>query len=190
MRPLKMFIPVIATVLFVSCAFFKKSPQLFENLTQNHQTQNKIFIYNDSVDSILLKPDKICLYQMKGLIQTDSVEKACDSIFNYKIQKTDGIISKDMQQILLFIIEDKKQYQKDYEPIRQPFHPNITIEFIQGEKKIYYFISLGTNEVAIADERRNFQFYLFKTPNLLIRWLNKIFPSDEYYNNLLNNKLS
>lgn len=145
-------------------------------------------IYSDSVDSILFHPDQIRLFRMCGMVLSDSVLKLekLDSIFNYPIHKSLGVISAEMQQLLLFVIEDLSLYHKDYAPIRQPFHPNLILEFIKGNQQVYYLISFGTHEVAVSDADRNSRYFLFGNPRLLARWAAKIFVNDDYYMQLVN----
>lgn len=188
MLPKNLLLFLFTMPLLASCTFLKTSSVSShkEKPTDSIADNKTIAIYNDSVDAILLNPNRIRLYTMKGFVtDTVSEEAKTDSIFNYPIQQKTGIASSTMQRILLFIIGDHALYKKNYAPIRQPFHPNLTLEFAKGKKRIYYFISFGTNEVAIADENGSFRFFLFKDTRLLARWASLLFPNDSYYQNLI-----
>lgn len=103
----------------------------------------------------------------------------------YEIKKNVGLLERDERKILSFIISDKNWYIKDYAPIRQPFHPNIALEFIYKESKAFMFVSFGTEEIAIADVTGKLKFYQMKDKRLMARWIYMKFPEEEYYKELI-----
>ena len=111
---------------------------------------------------------------MVGFVRDSGEVAFNDSLFNYPIDTVIGKLDKKEKILLDFVISDKKQYRKDYDPIRQPFHPNFALEFIKRKQRAYYFVSFGTGEVAIVDTSGNFKFYLMKDSKLMKRWYDHV----------------
>lgn len=128
------------------------------------------YIYSDSVDDIIMKPTTVRLYQMPTPIKDTIDTTEMDSLLVFPIEKKHGKLSKKEKELLAFVIGDEKQYRRNYAPIRQPFIPIFALEFIKNNQCAYYFVSLGTGEVAIADSKGKLQFYLVKDANMIERW--------------------
>lgn len=128
------------------------------------------WIYNDSIDNILMHPSNVKMYQIISFV-SDSVDaRQADSLFNYPIYKKIGKIKKDEKILLHFVISDLRQYRKDYPPVRQPFNPDFALEFTKGKETAYYFVSFGTGEIAIADIVGQFKFFLMNDSRIMERW--------------------
>lgn len=165
--------------ILTSCSLSKSSNEY--NAASVTLGNDSIVIYNDSIDDILLNAKKVLAYDMADFVQqNDSVIKR-DSIFNYHVKKKIGPLNSKELNILSFIIGDKSWYIKKYNPVRRPFNPDFTLEFIQSKKHIYMFVSFGTEEVAISDSKGNFKFYKMKDKHILARWALLKFPDKEYY---------
>lgn len=168
-----------------SCTLFKTSCQKngMERITEK---DSLAIIYNDSIDTIILCADKVRLYDMADLVALpDSTTHCKSNLFNYVVKKDMGLLKKNAKNVLHFIISDSRWYIKDYTPIRQPFHPNIGMEFMRKSMKAYMFVSFGTEEIAIATSNGDFKFYLMRDKRQISRWVAKLFPNEEYYTNLL-----
>lgn len=175
---------LVFSINLTSCSLFKTS--CTRNATTDvTDTDSLSVIYNDSIDDILIHANKIRLYDMADFIMSnDSIENT-DSIFNYKIKKKIGLLKKKEKDILSFIISDRNWYIKDYAPVRQPFHPNLALEFIHKKANAFMFVSFGTGEVAISDIKGNFKFFRMQNNHLMERWAYTIFPEEEYYKELI-----
>lgn len=169
---------------FVSCALLK--PFSAQHETNIHvETDSISVIYNDSIDSIILDADKVRIYDMANYVMNqDSVVKR-DSLLGYGIERDFGLLKKKEKAVLSFIVSDKKWYIKNYAPIRQPFHPNIALEFTFKKEKAFMFISFGNEEVAISDIMGNFKFYQMHDIRSMARFISWIFPKEEYYKKLI-----
>lgn len=181
----RQFIGLLAiSTSFVSCSLFKAS--CTHHATNNHvNTDSVSVIYSDSVDSIIMDATKVRIYDMADfVIVHDSIGQK-DSLFNYEIKKDIGLLEKDEKIILLFIVSDKNWYIKNYAPIRQPFHPNIALEFISMKRRAFMFVSFGTEEIAISDTMGNFKFYQMYDKRPIARWAYLKFPKEDYYKELI-----
>lgn len=169
------------SAIFVSC---KTSCTQYN--PNNYKSQDStIVIYSDSLDHIILNAENVIFYEMDDfIISYDSIETP-DSLFKYRVKKNMGELEYDERRILFFIISDKNWYIKNYAPIRQPFHPNIAIEFICKRGTAFMFVSFGTEEVAVSDALGNFKFYQMRGKRLMARWAYMKFPDDEYYIELI-----
>lgn len=170
-------------LLIGACNTFKSQSseeakvELFDSAIVTH------CIYNDSVDKIIRYSSSVKVYQMVGLIR-DSVEtNEKDSLFNYPIDREIGKLDKKMKNLLDFIISDETQYRSEYNPIRQPFNPTFALEFIRNKQKAFYFVSFGTGELAIADENRQFKFFLMRDSEIMKRWYSNVLTTKEKSNN-------
>ena len=47
-------------------------------------------------------------------------------------------------------------------PIRQPFNPNYVLEFSKDDMKAFYWVSLGTGEIALSDSKGNFKCFIMR----------------------------
>ena len=151
----------------------------------NADTDSTSIIYNDSIDSIILGADKVRIYDMASFVgNNDSIPKS-DSIFNYHIKEEKGLLKDKEINVLSFILSDNYWYIRNYAPIRQPFHPNFTLEFICRKEKAFVFVSLGTEEIAISDSNGNFKFYQMQDKRIIARWALMVFPKEEYYNEFI-----
>jgi len=174
---------VIYTSL-VSCTLIKPScAQKNENTPIPNDSAQ--VIYSDSVDSIILNADKIRIYDMVDFVAPRDSINGRDSIFKYEIKKDVGFLKKVEKEILSFIVSDRDWYIRNYAPVRQPFHPNITLEFITKKKSVFMLISFGTEEVAIVDKVGQFKFYQMRNKRQMARWASMIFPDEEYYKELI-----
>lgn len=175
---------LFVSITLTSCTLFKTSCRQNTAKKQTNADSTSI-IYNDSVDNILLNASEVCLYDMADFVNKhDSLEKH-DSIFNYEIKKNMGIIRQKEKEVLAFIISDRKLYMKKYEPIKHPFHPNITLEFTNKQSKAYMFISFATGEIAISTINQPLRFYLMSTIRPMARWAYMLFPEEKYYKELI-----
>lgn len=177
--------PIIGILLvsatLVSCTLFKASCKQTGTMYKQASADSASVIYSDSVDKILLYASKVRLYDMEDFVNVqDSLEKH-DRIFNYEIKKDMGVIGKKEKEVLSFIVSDKKWYIKDYAPIKHPFHPNIVLEFINKQARIYMFVSFATEEVAIATTNGQLRFYLMNAMRPIVRWTYMQFPEENYY---------
>lgn len=134
-------------------------------------------IYSDSVDSIILLHSDIKMYKTMSLVRDSMEASQKDSLFNYPIDTIIRKLSEREIMILDFIISDRNLYKSDYAPIRQPFNPTFALEFIKENKKAYYMVSLGTGEVAIADNIGNSKFFLLKDISQIERWYDMFLES-------------
>ena len=166
----------------ISCSMFKPSSVVDADILC---TDSTMVIYDDSIDAILLNAHKVRLYEMADFVMQGDSVKNIDSIFKYRIKCVIGLLDKKCANILSFVISDKYWYIKDYAPVRQPFHPNLTLEFIHHHKKAYMFVSFGTEEVAISDMEGNFKFYQMNDKRILARWACMVFPEEKYYEELI-----
>lgn len=142
--------------------------------TEKSDSIESSYIYNDSIDNILLQPSNVTLYQMCSLVR-DSVEASQkDSLFNYPIEAKIGKLKKKEKILLDFIIRDKRLYRKNYPHIRQPFNPDFALLFSKGKRSVFYFMSFGTGEIAIADTNGNFKFFLMNDAHPMKRWYNYV----------------
>lgn len=167
-----------------SCSLTKTTCEVEATATETTGSRSIPFVYSDSIDAIFTADCEVHLYDMADFMASDST-MLLDSVFTYKIKKDMGILGKEEKGILRFIISDKQWYIKDYAPIRQPFHPNITVEFIQGKSKAFMFFSFGSEEVAIADEKGGLKFFQMREKRQLARWASLIFPDESYYKTLI-----
>lgn len=168
----------------VSCTLFKTS--CIQDAKKNPAgTDSVLVIYTDSVDAIILKAEKVYIYDMADFVVPDDSIRPKNCLFNYEVKKDIGLLKKDEKEILSFIVSDKNWYIKNYAPVRQPFHPNIALEFIHKKDKAFMFVSFGTEEVAIADATGKFKFYQIRNKHLMARWACMIFPKEEYYEELI-----
>lgn len=175
---------LVVSASLVSCTLFKNScsHHLVDNLADNDSTS---VIYSDSIDSIIINASKVRVYRMVDFSALRDSVGTRDSLFNYVIKRDAGLLGKDEKAVLSFIISDKKWYIKRYAPIRQPFHPNIALEFMLGKCKAFMFISFGTEEVAISDVEGDFKFYQMYDKRPMARWAYRKFPEEEYYQKLI-----
>jgi len=168
-----------------SCTLFKSSCQSGD-MKRVAVRDSSTVIFSDSIDSIVLNVSKIRLYDMASFVaSSDSTTDKHDRLFNYTVKKNMGLLKKGQKDILHFIISDKNWYIKDYAPIRQPFHPNIAMEFIYKRSKVFMFVSFGTEEIGIATSDGKFKFYLMRDKRPMVRWTTMMFPEEEYYKNHL-----
>lgn len=174
---------ITISTLLASCTLFK--PSCLTTLTNHINTDSASVIYNDSVDSIFLNANQVRIYDMASLIISQDSTKQRDSLFNYEINENIGFLKKEEKAILKFIISDKSWYIKKYAPIRQPFNPNIALEFTNHKHKVFMFVSFGTEEIAISDSEGNFKFYRMRDKYIMARWAYTAFPKEEYYKELL-----
>ena len=131
-------------------------------------------IISDSIDKILVDASEVRLYLLQGLVR-DTAEIAIeDSVFSYPVSKYLGVVSDKDKNILEFVVCDTSLYERNYDPVRQPFNPNFCAEFKKGGERIYYFVSFGTEEVAIADETGHFVFHLMSNVTQMRRWYERI----------------
>lgn len=169
---------------FVSCTLFKTS--CIQRSSNNHDdTDSTLVIYNDSLDSIILNASYVRIYDMTDFVMSHDSTGKMASLFNYKIKKDIGLLEDDERKILYFIISDKNWYIKNYAPIRQPFLPNIALEFTCKKNKAFMFVSFGTEEIAISDAVGNFKFYQMRGKRLIARWACMKFSDEEYYKELI-----
>ena len=167
-----------------SCSLFKTSCTC-STVNNVLETDSLSVIYNDSIDPILFCASKVRIYDMADfVIYNDTIENS-DSIFKYKIKKDIGFLRKEEIAILSFIASDKSWYIKNYTPIRQPFHPNFTLEFTHKKNTAFMFVSFGTEEIAISDSEGNFKFYKMRDKYIMARWACIVFPKEEYYKELI-----
>lgn len=131
-------------------------------------------IISDSIDKILVDASEMRLYLLQGLVRDTAEIASEDSVFNYPISKYLGAVSDKDKNILEFIVCDTSLYKINYDPVRQPFNPNFCAEFKKGGECVYYFVSFGTEEVAIADETGHFVFYLMTDVTQMRRWYERI----------------
>lgn len=167
-----------------SCALFKSSCSQSTNINSINADSLSV-IYSDSVDSIILNPTKVRLYEMADFVISEDTIEERDSLFTFLIKKDIGFLNDDCREILLFIISDRKWYIKNYAPVKQPFHPNIALEFLCRKKRAFMFISFGTEEVAIASNDGIFSYYQMRNMRLMARWAFRAFPNSEYYKELV-----
>ena len=111
---------------------------------------------------------------MFSLIRDSTDAGQVDSLFNYPIKKYFGKLKQDEKTLLHFIISNTQQYRTNYTLIRQPFNPDFALEFTQRKQTIYYFVSFGTGEIAIADIRGHFKFFLMSDVRTIERWYDYI----------------
>lgn len=180
--------PVVGLLAFTaslaSCTLFKTSCKQ-NSMGQYAEPDSSAVIYSDSIDAVILNANRVRLYDMTDFVREDSAVGKRDSIFNYEIKKDVGLLKKEELSILRFIISDKSWYIKDYAPVRQPFHPNIALEFSRKKSKTFMLVSFGTEEIAIAMSDGKFNFYLMRDKRALARWAAQMFPEDNYYKILL-----
>lgn len=173
------WILLLATSLIAgACSTTLHPPTAGSSLTtEKSDSSESSCIYNDSIDNILMHPSKVTLYQMCSLVR-DSIEASQkDSLFNYPIETKIGKLKKKEKVLLDFIIRDKKLYRKNYPLIRQPFNPDFALFFSKGKQSVFYFTSFGTGEIAIADIKGNFKFFLMNDAHPMKRWYNYVLSS-------------
>lgn len=175
---------LVLSMSLVSCSLFKSSGN--NSIRRLVDTDSSAVIYNDSVDAIIFHSEKVRLYDMADFVSlSDSVEVSHDSIFNYAVGNSKRWLNREELNVVHFIISDKDWYVRNYSPIRQPFNPNMGMEFIYGKSKAYMFVSFGTEEVAIATLNGKFKFYKMHDKRPMARWATLVFPNNDYYKKLL-----
>lgn len=174
---------LLLSAILTSCSLSKSSNE-YNAVASVALGNDSIVIYNDSVDDILFNAKKVLAYDMADFVQQSDFAIIGDTIFNYQVKKKIGPINNKELNILSFIIADKSWYIKEYNPVRRPFSPDFTLEFIHKKRHVYMFVSFGTEEVAIADSKGNFKFYQMRNKHILARWALLKFPDKEYYINL------
>ena len=184
MRHRKIVGTLLVSLSLTSCSLFKTSCTC-GTVKGISDTDSLSVIYTDSIDSILFCANKVRIYDMADFVLYNNTIENGDSIFNYKIKKNIGFLKKEEIAILSFIISDKSWYIKNYTPIRQPFHPNFTLEFTHKKNTAFMFVSFGTEEIAISDSEGNFKFYKMRDKHIMARWAYIAFPEEEYYKELI-----
>lgn len=147
--------------------------EILDSIVPNH------YIYKDSVDKVIRYSSCIKLYQMLGLVRDSAETNGKDSLFNYPIDRKIGKLNKKARILLDFILSDTTQYRREYYPIRQPFNPTFALEFIRNKQCVFYFISFGTGELAIADENGQFKFFLMRDSEIVKRWYRNVLEAKE-----------
>lgn len=169
-----------------SCTLLKTSCR-DDGMWRIAERDSSAVVYNDSIDAVILCADKVRLYDMADFVGKDSSTNGKrDSLFNYAVKKDIGLLKKEERDILRFIVSDKSWFIKDYAPIRQPFHPNISFEFTYKRSNVFMFVSFGTEEIAIATADGKFKFFLMRDKRPMARWAAMMFPEKDYYRILLN----
>lgn len=175
---------VLLAANLTSCSCLRKHSS--QEIQTGENTPNLSPIYSDSLDVIFKETDKVRVYEVYNFIDSHDNNIRGDSLFNYKIKKNLGILKKKEFEILSFIITDPNLLNPNYAPVRQPFHPNIILEFTKGKHKGYMLLSFGSEEVGVADDKGNLKYYEMKNMRLLARWASLVFPQEDYYKKLIN----
>ena len=174
---------VTPSLLMGACNTFKSQASEKEIESRSDGVTAVHCIYNDSIDKIIRYPSCVKLYQMVGLVRDSAEVNEKDSLFNYPIDWEIGKLDKKMKLLLDFIISDETQYRSEYNPIRQPFNPTFALEFIRNKQKAFYFVSFGTGELAVADEKGQFKFFLMRDSEIMKRWYSNVLATKEKSNN-------
>lgn len=166
----KWIFSLAATLFMVACHNVNYPVSDETDATNTNDSTEVNYIHSDSIDRIIMLASDIRLYQMEGFFSDSSNTGKHDSLFNYVIKKDYGKLIENEKELLYFALGETKDYQKNYAPIKQPFRPIFTIEFNKGKQTAYFFVSLGTGEVAIADKNRAYTFYQIKNSSIIERW--------------------
>lgn len=175
---------VLLAANLTSCSCLRKHGS--QEIQTSENTSDLPTIYNDSLDAIFKEADKVRVYEVHNFIDSHDSNIQGDSLFNYKIKKNIGLLKRKEFEILSFIITDPNLLNPDYAPVKQPFHPNIILEFIKGRRKGYMLLSFGSEEVGVADDEGNLKYYEMKNMRVLARWVSLILPQEDYYKKLIN----
>lgn len=173
-----------------SCSMFRSSHKQAAEVDK----QADAVIYSDSVDNIILNAESVIWYEIKGMTERPDSLKEGKRILGYEIKQVHtGLADQGMDDVLLFIISDREWYVRDYAPVRQPFYPNIIMDFSKrGQGGALMLYSFGSGEVAItrlqksaADSAVNLKYYKMRDPRLMVRWVANRLPGNKYYQELL-----
>lgn len=181
---MKWVVPLVTLSLLTgACNTLKSLTSEKSEVEETDSVEAVHYIYNDSVDKIIKHPSSVKLYQMVGLVRDSAETISKDSLFNYLIDREIGILDKKTKILLDFIISDETQYRSEYNPIRQPFNPTFALEFTRNKQHVFYFVSFGTGELAIADENGQFEFYLMRDSEIMKRWYSHVLAVKKQSNN-------
>ncbi|MBP3536845.1 MAG: hypothetical protein J6J93_04810 [Muribaculaceae bacterium] len=131
--------------------------------------------YLDSVCKAIVSADSVRLYDMVNMF--DNISTLCDSIADYPIMRAVSTLNNEDIAIVKFILSDKNFYISDYEPVKQPFHPNFAIQF----DSIAFLASFGTGEIRVFEPGKIDSCYFMGNYDSLARWGMRVFPDEEYY---------
>lgn len=129
-----------------------------------------VHLLNDTVDRILTEASSVKLYCMKSMVNQDTVTVERDSLLGYPIETAFGTLKKKQRHIVDFLMNDVTLYDSIYPPIKQEFWPTFILEYKRRKQKAYCLVSLGTGEVAFANDMNQQKRYLMKNSRELRRW--------------------
>ena len=155
------FVLLSLSAMFFSCTSPNSSSKELSFLDNSNDSIETAYLYSDSIDNIIDSSNVVNFYLMMGLVRDsiDAVKK--DLLFNYQIEKKIGELSKtDLDKMKILI--DPKLYMYETSPIRQPFNPNYVLEFSKDDMKAFYWVSLGTGEIALSDSKGNFKCFIMR----------------------------
>ena len=133
-----------------------------------------IYLLNDTVDLVLTEASSVRLYCMRSMVYQDTVIVERDSLLGYPIEAAFGTLEKKQRYIVDFLINDVSLYDSVYPPIKQEFWPTFILEYKRRKQKAYCLVSLGTGEIAFADQANHQKRYLMKNSRELRRWYAQI----------------
>lgn len=159
---------MVFCLMVVSCGIYKHSTSVTNIVDADNMT-----LINDSCDAIMFDGKSVDVYKSLSLIR-DSLAFGSDSILGYPVEKKSISLNESEKAIVRFLLTDSVSMTSSYEPIRQPFNPNVIVKFKKNKELAYALISFGSGEIAFANRSQIVKFYALRNMHEYERWYNMI----------------
>lgn len=170
----------IAIMTLLSCSSISNNARI-DKVAIEKNSMDSVVCINDSVIESIILSDSIVLYGLyEPILESDTISVSNKCIAGYSVKDSILTVTKDMEAVLKFVVGDQCTYICNYPSVKQRFLPYIAIGFHRKNDVLYFLISFGTEEIALAAEDAILQTYQIEEWRLLTRWFSQVLPNDEY----------